>query len=225
MSRTRTTGKAVACKRPANDAELLSLCAAAVGLGVIYNDLSRTAADTVDGSPENKAASRACRNFEAAEKRAFAIPAVTIEGVQAKARITLTVWGNSIEGAAQDSAAITAILSDLMALGDDEPDPVFAAIEEHKAADAVFKAACESQPSNTAECDRLNGIEGRALGDLVAMTPRTVAGAAALLRHANAVLRDDEQPTPFDGYRHAGEPGKTLLDRVADALDGKGGDA
>ena len=68
------------------------------------------------------------------------------------------------------------------------PDPIFAAIEAHRAAWAALEKDCsrlsdESTPEAEAEFDRLNAAVEEAVGTLVDTQPTTMAGAVALLRH------------------------------------------
>jgi hypothetical protein len=70
-----------------------------------------------------------------------------------------------------------------------EPDPIFAAIEVHRAAWAALEKGCSrlsdtSTPESEAEFDRLNDAVEEAAGTLVDTQPTTMAGAVALLRYA-----------------------------------------
>jgi len=74
-----------------------------------------------------------------------------------------------------------------------ESDPVFAAIEEHKAACAahhatyaIYSPLSPNDPGfDEAEADNddARDCEGNALVDLLACTPNTLAGVAAMLEH------------------------------------------
>jgi hypothetical protein len=68
-------------------------------------------------------------------------------------------------------------------------DPIFAAIEAHRAAWAAFEKDCsrlddENTPEAEAEFDRLNDAIEEAACTLAVTQPTTTAGAVALLRHA-----------------------------------------
>ena len=74
-------------------------------------------------------------------------------------------------------------------------DPIFAAIERHREAEAAFAGAYDNDllrnlkhetPATDAleaRADELSGAENKLYVDLVGMTPTTLAGCAALLRH------------------------------------------
>jgi hypothetical protein len=58
-------------------------------------------------------------------------------------------------------------------------DPVFAAIDRHRAADAAWAADVDS--------DRLHKAEGVALVSLLKTPPTTLAGCAAVLRYVGEI--------------------------------------
>jgi hypothetical protein len=107
------------------------------------------------------------------------------------------------------------------------PDPIFAAIEAHRAAWAALEKGCkwlddESTPETEAEFDRLNDAVEEAACTLVDTQPTTMAGAVALLRHAaehegmgdtfeGLEDEDDGKMKPWSYFMH-----RTL----ADALEG-----
>lgn len=108
-------------------------------------------------------------------------------------------------------------------------DPIFAAIERHRQAEAAFTAACHAM-DNAPSLEGAEALVGarldRAVQEytvLTGMTPTTVAGCAALLRyieaheakyrHEGVVLFSD---SGSDEIRTAG---KSLLSRIASALD------
>jgi hypothetical protein len=69
-----------------------------------------------------------------------------------------------------------------------EPDPIYAAIEAHKVALARFLAVCNANMRNTRdhsleEVDRLCGEEAMLARNLIRTVPRTIGGAADLIRH------------------------------------------
>ena len=103
------------------------------------------------------------------------------------------------------------------------PDPIFAAIEKHRIANAAFHAA-----SSDARSIELSGTESAARIKLCAVTPQTVAGCAALLRYVGALSIDGGEPNGDGGgalfeRNVAGKAASTLLHRVAAVLDGNGG--
>src|SRR5450759_3740398 len=72
-------------------------------------------------------------------------------------------------------------------------DPIFAALERHRQIEAAYIAACYEpidQAKEQAREDRVIKLchrSSNALGELVAMTPTTLAGCAALLRYLEAM--------------------------------------
>ena len=111
-------------------------------------------------------------------------------------------------------------------------DPIFAAIEKHRQAEAAYIAACDvtvaaSQagyptPSILEMEDNVNLLGDKShieLAKLAAMTPTTVAGCAALLRHVANHVTAYEQGNIFEDFRDVEEPAKTLLSRIAATLD------
>jgi hypothetical protein len=75
-------------------------------------------------------------------------------------------------------------------------DPIFAAIEAHRAAEAAYAsvlAGCrtiEEEHEREAEANRLSDIEQRALAALAATVPTTRKGAFAFLSYLSDVERD-----------------------------------
>jgi hypothetical protein len=114
-----------------------------------------------------------------------------------------------------------------------EVDPVFALIEEHKAACAAHHAAqaiyfpmsgldpgfheAEADNDDAREC------EGNALVDLLACTPTTLEGVAAMLEHLGQpeglVCDGEAEHTVLSGMDHDGlEEAKSLPLRLAAAV-------
>jgi hypothetical protein len=111
-----------------------------------------------------------------------------------------------------------------------EPDPIFAAIECSREAEAAFveflkTAARENQPNDEAfkrQEGELNDESIAQLADLVAMTPTTVAGCAALLSYIEEFeLNNDQAPLFANFTDDLMEPGSTLLSRIAAVLAGE----
>lgn len=107
-----------------------------------------------------------------------------------------------------------------VAHGSDGPDAeLFAAVRRYEAAHTASRAL-EGWPAHitdeevSAVCDEQNS----ALADLMAMTPQTVAGCAAVLRCVQ--MFGDQMACPLfaDWTNGIGERGATLLGRMAAAL-------
>jgi hypothetical protein len=81
-----------------------------------------------------------------------------------------------------------------------KPDPVFAAIERHRAADAAWAADVDN--------DRRHKAEGRAIVALLKTQPTTLAGCAALLRYIGEIGPGHHDAALFkswtDPWRSAG---------------------
>ena len=97
-------------------------------------------------------------------------------------------------------------------------DPIFAAIERHRKAEAAYVAACNAaDPELSVEHE--GDVSHELLAELLAMTPSSVAGCAAMLRHVAEYL------TVYDGnlFQHWAAdlegPGSTLLSRIAATLE------
>jgi hypothetical protein len=63
-------------------------------------------------------------------------------------------------------------------------DPVYRAIEAHRAAEAAVEAELVSCETIAGEADRLSSVEIEALSVLATVVPTTREGAAELLRYA-----------------------------------------
>lgn len=83
------------------------------------------------------------------------------------------------------------------------PDPVFAAIERHKAASVLFDAACDVQVTSDAHLDaaREAGHAADAIAiEMIETRPTTLAGILALLRYtADFPLDGHEWPDDISG--------------------------
>jgi len=109
------------------------------------------------------------------------------------------------------------------------PDPIFAAIERHRQAEAAFGRAFETTDQTTAgilaaedKTDEFGEVSSEAYADLVCMTPRTVAGCAALLRHVEEHENEYDRPALFGDFnpeRRVYKAGSNLLSRVASVLE------
>jgi len=90
------------------------------------------------------------------------------------------------------------------------PDPIFAAIEEHRRAYAEFLSDC-SDPDDKFETDddALN-VADHAAAALLAVEPNTIAGAAALLAYYADYTTEDDTYFPED---MDGDPFAAVLTR------------
>jgi hypothetical protein len=116
-------------------------------------------------------------------------------------------------------------------------DPIFEAIEKHRKLNAAHVAACEatvpfSEASGGKRTPAIEAMEDHAghcceiaasaLSELLALTPATIAGCAALLRHIENITGKEsfDQGGLFQDFcDEIEEPAKTLLSRVAVTLD------
>jgi hypothetical protein len=105
-------------------------------------------------------------------------------------------------------------------------DPIFAAIEKHRQIEAAYVAACNEhveQAREQAREDRVTKLCHRsslALGELVAMTPTTVAGCAAVLRYLEAHEKSYDEAVLLDNHSdNVSVPARDLLSRIAATLD------
>jgi hypothetical protein len=108
-------------------------------------------------------------------------------------------------------------------------DPIFAAIERHRQIEAAYVAACNAIPSAKFLTPAINEMEKHAgnlchrssdaLGDLVAMTPTTLAGCAALLRYLEAHEEAYDRTAMLDDHNQAKEAARDLLSRIAATLE------
>jgi len=96
----------------------------------------------------------------------------------------------------------------------DEDDPIFAASESHRIAEAAFAASCSDEQLNT-----IGRKSWKLYGALLATEPTTVAGCAALLRHIEAY----EESYDRSLYGDCGQPvratGHRILSRIASAIE------
>jgi hypothetical protein len=124
-----------------------------------------------------------------------------------------------VAGAASAAVAIPAAAAPM-------PDPIFAAIEAHRAAWAALEKDCsqlsdEGTPEAEAEFYRLNDAVEVAVCTLVATQPTTMAGAVVLLRH---VAEHEDKGDTVDCFEDE-DDGKTkpwsyfMHQTLADALE------
>jgi hypothetical protein len=112
-----------------------------------------------------------------------------------------------------------------MALGSASNDPIFAAIECHRAADAAFWLSPhgETDDEATERLERWSEPAELALADLLSTRPTTILGCVAVLRHLDHYLAEHEEPesgllgNASDPVRSAGAG---FLALIVDALAG-----
>lgn len=98
-------------------------------------------------------------------------------------------------------------------------DPIFAAIERHRAAEAAHCAACEAADDDTMTEETADPV----LCELVVMTPTTVAGCAALLLYCAKIIEAQHcSRSMFDGFAYVEESALGLLTRIAAVLQANG---
>ena len=118
-----------------------------------------------------------------------------------------------------------------MAVDAGSVDPVFAAIEKHRQAEAAFVGVYDNEimrgavyltPAIKALEDQAGELCDRssaAYVELVKMTPTTLAGCAALLRHLETHERSYDRPALLADHNHAKVAARDLLSRIAAMLD------
>jgi hypothetical protein len=103
-------------------------------------------------------------------------------------------------------------------------DPIFAAIEVHQVARALTVAASDADDHDKDALNAPNEAETDRLAELLAMTPVTLAGCAAMMRYVEAYLRDEDyNRNLFSEWADPwSEPGATLLSRLAAVIEQAG---
>lgn len=109
-----------------------------------------------------------------------------------------------------------------------EPDPIFAAIERHRNAEAAFDAAVNvanyGPLAGDAAAEEVAGelceVAHSDYAELVAMTPTTTPGCAALLRY---VEQHETKYARYALFQNLNDqvrgPGRDLLSRIVAVLD------
>jgi len=97
-------------------------------------------------------------------------------------------------------------------------DPIFAAIEEHKAADAAFRDESVSEEIMAERGEEADQV----LADLLATRPTTISGCVAVLRHVDHhIAKYEDEATSLFG--NSIDPlcsaGAAFLATIAAALD------
>jgi len=105
-------------------------------------------------------------------------------------------------------------------------DPIFAAIERHRQIEAAYVAACNEHVEKAREPAREDRVvklchrSSNALGELVAMTPTTVAGCAAVLRYLETHEKSYDEAVLLDNHSdNVSVPARDLLSRIAATLE------
>jgi selenocysteine lyase/cysteine desulfurase len=149
------------------------------------------------------------------------------EGNVNKEHATMTTCKTTRRAVLAGAAALPALaIIPATALGAGAVDPIFAAIERHRQAEATYVAACNEptdQAKEQAREDRANKLCGRssdALGELVAMTPTTLAGCAAVLRYLETHEKSYDEAVLLDNHSdNVSVPARDLLSRIAATLE------
>jgi hypothetical protein len=105
-------------------------------------------------------------------------------------------------------------------------DPILAAIERHRQIEAAYVAACNEHVEKARESAREDRVvklchrSSNALGELVAMTPTTVAGCAAVLRYLETHEKSYDEAVLLGNHNdNVSVPARDLLSRIAAMLD------
>lgn len=93
-------------------------------------------------------------------------------------------------------------------------DPIFAAIEKHKAAYAAFEVALEPDDGDGPDVGRMSEAEQEARYDMHEAVPQTVAGLSAYVAYWNRYLGP-----PKDGGAGQLSMGWEALPTIAEALE------
>jgi hypothetical protein len=105
-------------------------------------------------------------------------------------------------------------------------DPIFAAIDAHRAALAVVHAMEAAGNPDEETFGKFCEAESARLAELLAMTPTTPAGCAAMLRHVEAHACECEEASASQLYSDfpepISEPAATLLGRLAAVIEQAG---
>ena len=118
--------------------------------------------------------------------------------------------------------ALAAVPFATAATGSTIVEPVFAAIEAHRAACELVRAMGNTDYDEDA-FDALNSAVSDRLAELLATTPTTLAGCVAMLRYVETEATEADEATASqlfrDWYEPVSEPAATLLGRLADVIE------
>ena len=100
-------------------------------------------------------------------------------------------------------------------------DPIFASIAAHRAAVELVRVMERRADADYDEdaYNALVGAETDLLAELLAMTPATPAGCAAMLRHVEAYASRDGSRLFSSWYKPVSAPAATLLGRLAAVIE------
>ena len=116
------------------------------------------------------------------------------------------------------AAVLPALAIPAAAFSSPAVDPIFAAIEKHRKIEAAFAASGKETGDCSDElCDKSND----AYVALVKMTPTTLVGCAALLRHLETNERSYGADALLSNHRRARIAARDLLTRIAAMLASK----
>jgi hypothetical protein len=164
------------------------------------------------------------------------LPALAVPAFAGKPKITLDDFRQAYAKLDPNAQAFLRALAsehaevELAAAG---VDPIFAAIEKHQQAEAAYAGAYDREEYRNAKhsTPATDALEARAgefgdaanklYVDLVTMTPASLAGCAALLRHLEAHERSYDQPALLANHNHAKVAARDLLSRIAAMLASK----
>jgi len=101
-------------------------------------------------------------------------------------------------------------------------DPIFAAIDAHRAAHARRRAFFAATTGDDLP-DELGHAEMNTLAGLLATTPTTLAGCAAMLRYVGEFANSEEENPLFGNFTDPiSKPAATLLGRIAAVIEQAG---
>jgi hypothetical protein len=97
-------------------------------------------------------------------------------------------------------------------------DPVFAAIERHRLADAAYDDSIERQSEENIKSERA-GREGAALLALLQTKPETVAGCLAVMRYVADWAENNQAGLFHDWNSPLRSAGAAFLPMIANAIE------
>ena len=101
----------------------------------------------------------------------------------------------------------------------DEDDPIFAAIDRHRTAEATYVGFAESDSYSDEQFGKHGDESWKLYGALLATEPTTVAGCAALLRHIEAYEESYDRSLYGDFGQPVRATGHRILSRIASAIE------
>jgi len=116
------------------------------------------------------------------------------------------------------AAAVPALSPPAMAV--ERGDPIFALIERHRIAESAYDNAYKSE-SLEQQANDLQAESSKLYAQLLATTPTTLAGCAAMLRHVEEYAAKYESSLYYEWSEPYSVPGASLLSRIAAVLEPK----